>query len=366
MVEIVLRATMAALGVTIVVQTLLSAIRTFILPRAVVDPYSRACFRAVRLLFDLRMSRLDRFEDRDRVFAYYAPVNLVLLPVLWLAAAMVGYALILWAVHEGGFWQTFRLSGSSLLTLGFATSEAKLAVLIEFSGAAIGLLLVTVLISYLPTIYSAYSSREREVALLMVRAGTPPSAATMIQRYQRLGALSRLDDLWVEWERWFASIAETHTSLAVLNFYRSPRPEYSWITAAGTVLDAAAMLSAAIDVPRDPQRELCIRSGYLALRDIADFFSIAYERDPTPTDPISVGRDEFESVIEELRAEGIPLKGDAEARWADFQGWRVNYDRVLLILAELTMAPPALWISDRSLTRRYRPPIFRRRISHRS
>ena len=199
----------------------------------------------------------------------------------------------------------------------------------------------------------------------MVRAGTPPSASAMIELYYRLDALDRLDDIWVEWERWFASLAETHTSLAVLNFYRSPKPEYTWVTAAGTVLDAAAILSAAVDVPRNPRRELCIRSGFLALRDIARFFGIAFDENPRPDDPLSITREEFETVMAELGAAGVPLRGDADLAWADFAGWRVNYDRILLILAELTMAPPAPWISDRSLVRRYRPPIFAGR-RHRS
>jgi hypothetical protein len=38
---------------------------------------------------------------------------------------------------------------------------------------------------------------------------------------------------------------------------------------------------------------------------------------------------------------GVPLKADLEQAWRDFAGWRVNYDRVLLALAALTMAPHA-------------------------
>ena len=361
-----LRVVVFAGGVYLIVLTLLSAIRTFILPRAVVDPISRACFRLVRALFELRTDRMASYLDRDRVFSYYAPVTLVLLPFLWLSMAMAGYTLMLWAIHEGNVWNAFRLSGSSILTLGFASSDAKAATLIEYSAAALGLLLVAVLISYLPTIYSAYSSREHDVALLMVRAGTPPSAPAMIELYNRLGALDQLQDIWENWERWFATLGETHTSLAVLNFYRSPRPDYTWVTAAGTVLDAGSLLSAAIDVPRNPQRELCIRSGFLALRDIARFFAIEFDEDPSPDGPISIGRDEFDDVVAWLAAAGVAMKADPDQAWADFVGWRVNYDRVLLILAELTMSPPTQWISDRSLARRYRPPIFGgRRIKRR-
>ena len=43
----------------------------------------------------------------------------------------------------------------------------------------------------------------------------------------------------------------------------------------------------------------------------------------------------------------MPLKADRDQAWRDFAGWRVNYDRVLVSLANLTEAPPAMWSSDR-------------------
>ena len=43
------------------------------------------------------------------------------------------------------------------------------------------------------------------------------------------------------------------------------------------------------------------------------------------------------------------LKGDREQGWRDFQGWRVNYDRPVIGLAGMVMAPYAPWSSDRSL-----------------
>jgi len=53
------------------------------------------------------------------------------------------------------------------------------------------------------------------------------------------------------------------------------------------------------------------------------------------------------------------LKADRDQAWLDFAGWRVNYDTVLLALAELTMAPYAPWSSDRS-TPTHRPSRVRR------
>src|SRR5207253_1677806 len=119
---------------------------------------------------------------------------------------------------------------------------------------------------------------------------------------------------------------------------------------AGAVLDAAALTSAMVDLPRDTQADLCIRAGYLALRRIADFFSIRHNPSPAPSDPIAVSREEFDTACEQLARAGVPLKLDRDRAWRDFVGWRVNYDTVLLALAALTMAPYAPWSSDRSLS----------------
>jgi hypothetical protein len=44
----------------------------------------------------------------------------------------------------------------------------------------------------------------------------------------------------------------------------------------------------------------------------------------------------------------VPLKADRDQAWRDWAGWRVNYDRVLVSLTQLVVAPPAHWSSDRS------------------
>ena len=50
------------------------------------------------------------------------------------------------------------------------------------------------------------------------------------------------------------------------------------------------------------------------------------------------------TVINAIRAEGLPLKADGDQAWQDFAGWRVNYDAVLMRLAEIIVVPPrALW-----------------------
>ncbi len=103
-----------------------------------------------------------------------------------------------------------------------------------------------------------------------------------------------------------------------------------------------------MDIPHDFQADLCLRAGYLALRNIADFFSVPYNPNPHTGDPISITRAEFDAAYDQLASQDLPVKFNRDQAWRDYAGWRVNYDQVLLALAELTMAPEAPWSSDRA------------------
>lgn len=336
-------------GLFISISALVSATRTLVLPRAAPDRIVGAVFGTMRRLFEFRLRWVNTYAERDRVMALYAPICLLLLLPVWLTLVLIGFMGMFWGIGVRPWRVAFSLSGSSLLTLGYSPVNDLPQTILSFSEATIGLIFVAMLIAYLPTMYTTFSRRESAVGMLEVRAGSPPTAVEMLARYHRLGRLGHLTELWSTWEVWFADIEESHTSLAALAFFRSPDPHRSWVTAAGAVLDAAAMTASTVDVPRDPQADLCIRAGFVALRRIADFFGISYEPDPAPDDPISIIREEFDAVYDELAAAGVPLKPDRDQAWRDFAGWRVNYDTVLLALADLTMAPYAPWISDRSL-----------------
>ena len=335
-------------GIGIVSGTLHSAIRSLVLPRATPDPLTILEFSTFHFLFRLITQRARSYTARDRVMAYLAPVALLTLVPVWFILITLGYMCIYWALGTGTWYESFRLSGSSLLTLGFSTSEIPLVTVFSFSEATIGLMLVALLIAYLPTIYAAFSRREVAVTMLEVRAGSPPSAVEMILRFHRIHGFEQLTEQWQIWEKWFSDIQESHTSFAALVFLRSPDPEYSWLTASGTILDAASITLSTIDIPNDPAAALCIRAGYLALGHIADYYRIPFNTDPQyPIDKISVTREEYDEACNRLSNAGISLKEDREQAWRDFAGWRVNYDTVLLALAKLTMAPDATWTGDR-------------------
>ncbi len=337
-------------GAYLVYFTLLSAVRTFVLPRSENVLLTRLTFRAVfRVFFGWRARRAHSYEKRDRIMALFAPVTLLATPLVWVGLLTLGFTPMFWAAGVSSWREAFITSGSSLLTLGYARPDGLLAIVLTFVEATLGLGVVALLIAYLPTMYTAFSRRETAVTLLAVRAGTPASAVTLLQRAHRIRGLDALGQFWEDWELFFSDIEESHSSLAALNFFRSPRPDRHWVTASGAVLDAAALMRSAIDLPRDPRADLCIRAGYLALRHIADFFRIDHNPDPRyPDDDICVTEEEFNQAYDQLLESGLPMKPDRQQAWLDFAGWRVNYDTVLLTLAAITMAPYASWSSDRS------------------
>jgi hypothetical protein len=335
-------------GIGIVIGTLLSAVKTVVLPRASPSFVTRLLFRTNRRVFNLFAPPRLSFEWRDRVLALYAPITLLLLPGVWVFLVLCGFTLIYWGTWEGSLMRSFETSGSSLLTLGFLRPENHGHVAITFVEATLGLGIVGLLISYLPSIYGAFNRRELLVGLLEGRAGTPPTPATLLVRYTRIGWIDQIDDeLFPGWEQWFADLEETHTSIPALVFFRSPQPARSWVTAAGCVLDTAAIVSSTLDVPGSPPAQMMIRTGFFALRRIADYFGIQYDADPSPDDPISVRREEFDAVCAELAGAGVPLKPDLDQAWRDYAGWRVNYDTVLVALCALVVAPPGFWSTDR-------------------
>jgi hypothetical protein len=358
--DVVVKVLWFTAGAALVFVVIDAAVRSLVLPRGSVVALTRVIWLATRRIFDLIAGRCTTYESRDRVMALYAPLSLLLLPVVWLAMILGGFTMMFHALGVSSWRTAFVEGGSSLLTLGFVRPRDLPTSALAFFDAAFGLGVLALFVAYLPSIYNAFSRREVLVAMISARAGTPPSAIEFLIRTSRIGELPRLDEVWERFQEWFAEIEETHTSQAALVFFRSPRHDRSWVTGSGVVMDAAALANSTVDIPWSPQAALCVRAGYSALRAVADFFSIPYDPDPQPTDQTSIAREEFDDACRQLAAAGVPLKSDLDQAWVDFNGWRVNYDSVLIHLAALTVAPYAMWSSDRSLTGFRLPPMLRR------
>lgn len=340
------------LGISLTLYTIDSALRSFVLPRSDRTLITRATMGAIYVIQSKAFKKNTPFLRKDAILAMHSPISMFVLPLVWLTLITIGYAGVYWGLSgQMTVREAFILSGSSLMTLGFAFQDQLGLIVLTFSQSALSMMLIALLIGYLPTMYSAFSSREKMITRLEAMAGTPPSTVEMIARLDYTGALydpEAMREFWAQWYDWFVELQQIHGTLFPMNFFRSPKPEHHWVTTSGTVLDCAAIISSCVAIERPYQSGLAIRSGFICLRTIADGFNLQYDSDPKPDDPISVTREEFEAVLDQLEEQGIPIHQNRDYCWDHFSGWRVNYDSVLIPLARITHAPYAPWSSEKA------------------
>jgi hypothetical protein len=348
------------LGIALVLSILGSALKTVVLPQGGLPRLSQAVFALVYRLL------VHRYPNRSRakaLRALYAPVALVSLPLAWMLLMVVAFTFVFWGTRSLSVQSAFDISGSSLTTLGFSKPDGTSRIWIAFIEATIGLGLVALLISYLPTIYSAYNGREKGVIRLRPIAGAPPSATELLQSLHRTGALAD-PDFWKNEADWLLDLEQTHTAFPILSYFPETQVDHSWVATVGSLLDAAALVLSASethggevyeDVEKGPLMiivyglPLIVRIARAAniplpepmrLTELSTHFG-----DPAP--PISIRRDEYLAAMGALAPILVLEPGHEEEGWRRFAWVRSGYDPALRALAGLTDAYPSPWTTDR-------------------
>ncbi len=349
------RSVAAVIGGLLVLAAWISVIETLIVPRRGGGGLARRVARIVNGAFRLAAGVTADYQRRDRVLARQAAATLLTLLAAWLGIALIGYWLLMWPLVSGGIGKAFTVAGSSLFTLGFAEPTGTPPSPAVFAAAVTGLVIVTLQIAYLPTLYAAFNRRETEVALLNARAGVPSWGPELLARtHYALGTgvstLDTLPGLYAQWERWAADVTESHTTYLPLVRFRSPRPLSSWVTALLAVLDSAALFLALSpgSAPVVPAR-LCLRSGFICFRQVALALGFELPEEPGPGSRITLSYQEFLDAVERLRAVDFPIERDPAEAWPDFAGWRVTYEQAAYAVAAEIDVVPALWSGPRRL-----------------
>ncbi len=340
---VVLRVLAVVAGAALVVWVLDAAIRNFMLPRSSRVRLTAWIALAVAKVLRLFAPPTSSYRWRDKVLALRPALTLLSFQAIWQFLVFSGFSLVFWGSSGSTLTSALRESGSALFTLGFSTPTHSPLLFLVYAEAVIGLTLLALLISYLPTIYAAFQRREFMVAKLANRAGSPPAPWRALAIAHVTNSMALLDSLWVNWEDWFIELAESHTSFTILSFYRSPDPDNHWTASARAVLDLAALRIAVVDLPSGVGPHVMIRSGTIALRTLARHFGIPHDPDPRPDDPISLTREQFDAAWMFLERTGVPMVADRDQAWRDFAGWRVNYDAIVTAAAEAFDTAPDAW-----------------------
>jgi hypothetical protein len=255
--------------------------------------------------------------------------------------------LVIWSTESLSIESGFIRSGSDIFTLGFATTSGGGPSVVAFLAAATGLIIVALQIAYLPALYSSFNRRETLVTLLESRAASPAWGPELLARHHLIGLESELARLYADWEQWSADVGESHTTYPSLLYLRSPHPTNSWIVSLVAVMDAAALQLALQPSTAPSSARMCVRMGFIALRDIASVQLIPYDSDPLPDAPINLTYDEFLVGVNRLGEAGIDMERTPDEAWPHFKGWRVNYESIAYVLADRISAPPAPWAGPR-------------------
>jgi len=96
-------------------------------------------------------------------------------------------------------------------------------VFLGYVEAAIGLTLLALLISFIPTLYSAFQDASSRVATL-VRAGIPATPWGVLEIAQSVAELPGARRAVARVGASVHQVGETHSTLTILNYYRFPEP----------------------------------------------------------------------------------------------------------------------------------------------
>ncbi|MBK9738474.1 MAG: hypothetical protein IPO93_02940 [Actinobacteria bacterium] len=345
-----MRGGMGVVGIALVIATWWSLLRTLVVPRGssqLILAKNRGLIWGFRWL----AHRTSTYAGRDRILIWASPLGIFTSLLLWLLLFFIGYALLMFATGDLGVAASFREAGSSLFTLGYASTDRGNLTALDFVAAATGPITIGLLIGYLPTMYAAYQQREAEVTLMLARAGEPNWGPELLARHAMVGMVPQLYDLWPLWERWAAEVGESHTNFPVLIQMRSARPNRNWLVALLCVMDAAAMHMALNPREVQDRPRLLLRQGILCLQELATVERIAFDDDPSPDEPSAISRDEFAAACASLATANYAMERSPEDAYPHFRGWRANYEAMAYALAERIEAVPAPWSGPR------RPPL---------
>ncbi len=356
-------------GTFILLSTVKSVVGTLVVPRGFTSRKTQFVAVSVLGVYRFFARRSPDYYTRDRILGWAGPTTILTMLSTWLLLFLAAYSLLLMGTSELSPQVAFREAGSSLFTLGFASTDRTELTALDFLAAATGPIVIGLMIGYLPTLYSSYNRREQEVTILHIRAGEPNWAPEMLARYLLTSSLDRLPSLYRRWETWAADVSESHVTYPILSTFRSARPDRSWPVSLLCVLDAAALqltLAPSLAHPR-----AVIRQGVACFADVCRAIGVE-PHGPDGEDiveqfvlePLGASRtaspeeinlwltfEEYMEGIRRMQEAGFPIENDPVEAWPRFARVRVLYEGAAYELCRRMDAVPAVWSGPR------KPPL---------
>jgi len=258
---------------------------------------------------------------REPFLSLYGPLSMLMLLIVWLAALLLGWALVYLGVI-GNF-----NGAHDFASIGYFSAGALVT----------GLFTVALFIAYLPSVFAAYNRRETRLLILDDPTGRRITPVAVLTISAPDGDLGRLCDFFAGWELWVADILESHTAYPVLNFFRSRHPGQSWATALAVLIDAAALACAVIPGAEEREPLYMYRRGRRAVHEISSRLGV-----PAAIGAGALERDRLRIAYSRLVAKTIPAR-DFEDAWRRLQTLNREHAPQLEALLDFLSAPRTFW-----------------------
>jgi Ion channel len=343
----------ALTGILLTIIVLWDVFETIVLPRRVTRRFrlTRLFYRSIWQPWAAIAHLIRRNKRRETFLSIFGPLSLLMLLAMWAITLVFAFALIHLAIgsristtgESAGLLADLYYSGTTFFTLGLGditpvSAGARALTVIE---ASLGLGLLALVVGYFPVLYQAFSRREMNISKLDARAGTPPTAAELLRRYQEAASLAALDELLRDWENWAADLLESHLSYPVLCFFRSQHDNQSWLAALSTMLDTCSLVMVGIDGMPKWQAQLTFKMARHTIVDIAQIFNTS----PLRHNDQRLTTERLGEVRSALSLAGVSLQNEAGDETTLLE-LRAMYEPYTEVLSRYLMMPLPGWLPE--------------------
>jgi hypothetical protein len=344
-----------AVGLLLIALAFVDAFETVVLPRSATRLFRPAPFvnRALWALMRPLAGALPDGLVRQTILLFFGPVSLMLLIALWAVLLVFGFGLVHYGLgtawigsSTASFADHVYASGVNFFTLGLGdfTTVDPWGRFVTVISAAVGFTYLALVIGFIPVLHNAYSSREAPILMLEARAGLGGTGLDLFQRHAELNATDDLIQIMRSFERWSAEMLESFLSYPLLVFYRSQHERHSWLQTLTAVLDACALIDAALvdDRPWTGRLRLQTQATAAMCRHVVDDIHRLLQLPPALGLRREVDWDAVAATVHFAQKQGAPFHWDESVRERFEDLIRVYDARTVAAAAHLFLEVPAL------------------------
>ncbi len=309
-----------------------------------------------------RMTRAAAFRlsrsNRHRLLNMVGPLLLPLLIVTYIVLLVLAFALIYYPHVPSGFtfsverqergWvDALYFSGVTLTTVGYGDVAPRLAPLrfLALFEACSGLIVITLAITYILTVYSALERKRAVAVSLYHQAGEGADVAGFIAHHFVEGRFYGLRDALRTVTRDLQALHESHIDHPVIHYFHPVEVYKGTPRVLFLLLETCSVIRAALD--REQNLDLRnypeVRTLEAGVRHVLNELinSLDLERRERPRVPTKGEAEEdqrrwrrrYEQTLARLRESGIGVRRDSEGGWVEYRSQREEWESKLRRLA---------------------------------